>query len=106
MMKRTPHKEQWWAESGREISPEEEDMEMMSLAGKALRLSKQDAELFKEKEWFEKKAYTAKHYQKEAAEILREEHKDVKRPEANVRRDESVLRRQYTAFWAEKEEKH
>ncbi|KAF7856957.1 hypothetical protein EAF04_009717 [Stromatinia cepivora] len=98
-----PREERWWSDSGRKISPEEEEMEMRRLADKESRLRRQDAEFAKEKERFEKNAYVAKHEQKEAAEILREEHKDVKRAESDLRRGESELRRKYAAFRAERE---
>ncbi|ESZ99008.1 hypothetical protein SBOR_0666 [Sclerotinia borealis F-4128] len=98
-----PRQERWWAESEKTTSPEEEDMEMRRMADKASNMRKQDAEFAREKERFEKNAYVAKHDQKEAAEILREEHKDVKRAESDVRRDESRLRKQYAAFRVEKE---
>ncbi|APA09765.1 predicted protein [Sclerotinia sclerotiorum 1980 UF-70] len=98
-----PREERWWSDSGRKISPEEEEMEVRRLASKESRLRKQDAEFAKERERFEKNVYVAKHEQKEAAEILREEHKDVKRAESDLRRGESELRRKYAAFRAERE---
>ncbi|CAD6441878.1 a08fbda7-91f2-452e-8b27-42422a5f487a [Sclerotinia trifoliorum] len=98
-----PRGERWWSDSGRKISPEEEEMEMRRLANKESRLRRQDAEFAQERERFEKNAHVAKHEQKEAAEILREEHKDVKRAESDLRRGESDLRRKYAAFRAERE---
>lgn len=100
-----PREKRWWSEPGSKISPEEKALEMRELEEEKWRLRKQDAEFAKEKERFEKKAYVAKHDQKEAAKILREEHRDVKRDQSDVRkaeldlkRRESELNKKYAAF--------
>lgn len=69
-------------------------MEMRNLASKASRLRKKDAEFAKEKDRFDKEAYIAENDQIEAAEVLREKHRDVKRDESELRRRESALRRE------------
>ncbi|THV48121.1 hypothetical protein BGAL_0267g00110 [Botrytis galanthina] len=86
--------QRWWSEAGAKITPEEKAMEMRSLADKASRLRRKDEEFAKEKERFEEKAYVAKSDQREAAEVLREKHRDVKRDESELRRRESQLRRE------------
>ncbi|KAF7960968.1 hypothetical protein EAE96_000638 [Botrytis aclada] len=90
----SPRDQRWWSEAGAKITPEEKAMETRSLADKASRLRRQDAEFAKEKERFEEKAYDAKNDQREAAEVLREKHRDIKRDESELRRRESALRRE------------
>ncbi|KAF7888414.1 uncharacterized protein EAF02_002955 [Botrytis sinoallii] len=90
----SPRDQRWWSEAGAKITPEEKAMEMRSLADKASRLRRQDAEFAKEKERFEEKAYVAKNDQREAAEVLRDKHRDVKREESELRMRESELRRE------------
>ncbi|CCD46572.1 hypothetical protein BofuT4_P041830.1 [Botrytis cinerea T4] len=90
----SPRDKRWWSEAGAKITSEDNVMEMRNLASKASRLRKKDAEFAKEKDRFDKEAYIAENDQIEAAEVLREKHRDVKRDESELRRRESALRRE------------